>query len=376
MEATSHYSRMSAYSRGHRPLHHLVLALLITSTIGTANALETDFRGYLGYVGVSSDEDVECESRACQGILDSSLFYGLSLGVQGEELGAQLVVSQDDEAEPELSIAQLTARTGFGGIQASARVGKIIVPLGLYGSQRITPTARPGLVLPQSFLLNTYYDLLTLSEQGLALQINSEAWTFKAAAYKPRKEVVERIIELPTNAQANFFQGLISLLFNDVESSSSGNTVTIVERQEFDGGYLGVSHQGAVAKSDLGFVRLDLDGSRLDALNLGTAWNLGAWEPSIELFQLDFVDVGNKLQGGSMNLTYSAESWQGFGNAVLIDAEGTTSREYTAGGAYYWDDHWSGLLALHRLEGDFSNVSSTNANEVHTLSLSLAYSWH
>lgn len=374
MEATSFYSRMSTYLRGFKLNRSIGIALVFTCVSNTASAVETDFRGYLGYVGVTSDEDINCESRACQGVLDSSPFYGLSLSLQGEELGAQVVVAQDDDAEPELSIAQLTARTGFGGVQASGRLGKIIVPLGLYGSQRITPTARPGLVLPQSFLLNTYYDLLTLSEQGLALQLNSEAWTFKAAAFKPKKEVIERIIELPNNSPDNFFQGLLSLLFNNRDNTT--NTIIIREEQEFEGGYLGIGHQGEAMRSDLGFVRLDLNGSRLDAFNLGTAWNLTAWEPSIELFQLEFVDTSNKLQGGSVNLTYSAEAWQTFGNAVYIEAESATSREYTAGGAYYWNKNWSSLLSLHRLEGDFSSVGANDEDAIHTLSLSLAYSWH
>ncbi len=361
----------------------LAPALLLTglSMPGLSQALETDVRGYLGYVEVASDEDILCDSHACQGVLADTLFYGLSLSVQGEELGAQIVVAQDEDEDPELSIAQITARTGFGGVQASARLGKIIVPLGLYGSQRITPTARPGLVLPQSFFLNTYYDLLTLSEKGLAIEFSGESWSLKAAAFKPRKEVIERIVELPIadipdSGQVSLLQDLLESLIGDaLFAPPSGGSIKVVERQEFDGGYMGMGYLGESTRTDLGFVRLDLNGSRLDAINLGNAWLLGSWEPSIELFRLKFDDTGNKLEGASVNLTYSAESWQAFANAVLMDFEGTESREYTTGGAYYWNDNWSGLLALHRLEGSFIDANENVTDKVHSLSLSLAYSW-
>lgn len=360
----------------------VVCLLLVGLFCVRAQALETDARGYIGYVSVSTDEDLTCESRSCQGVLASTLFYGLSLSVQGEELGAQVVAAQDDEGDPELSIAQVTARTGFGGVQASARLGKIIVPLGLYGSQRITPTARPGLVQPHSFYLNTYYDLLTLSDKGLALQLDAENWSFKAAAFKPRKQVIERIIEsggidIPDNEQTGFLEGVLSLLFgsNLAEPPSPGGKVRTVERREFDGGYLGLAHHGEISRSDLGFVRLDLNGNRVDALNLGSALTLGAWEPAIELFQLKFERTGTRLEGASLNLTYSAESWQAFTNAVYLDLAGSDSRELTVGTAYYWNDNWSALLAAHRLTGDFSAVSQVD-DEVNSLSLSLAYSWH
>ena len=374
IEAYLSASRMRRLSRS------LLLIAFTLSTLATSMkvaALETDARGYLGYVGVAVDEDIVCGTRACQGILASALFYGLSLSVQGDELGAQVVAAQDSEEDPELTIAQLTARTGFGGVEIGARLGKIIIPLGLYGSQRITPTARPGLVLPQSYFLNTYYDFLTLSDQGLAMQLTSEAWNFKLAAYKPRKEVIEQVIQLPNNEQANIFQGILSVLLGDsFTTSSNNNTVRIVELRNYEGGYVGLSHQSETTRSDAGFVRLDLNGSRLDALNLGNAWMLGAWEPSVEIFQLKFDDTGSKLNGGSFNLTYSAESWQSFGNVVQIDIEGEKSREYTVGGAYYWNDNWSGLLALHRLEGEFSNASTSDEDQLHSVSFSLAYSWN
>ncbi|MDX1497176.1 MAG: hypothetical protein R3352_06450 [Salinisphaeraceae bacterium] len=358
-------------------LLQICLAMGLSFSTSTTQALETDWRGYLGYAGVSVDEDIDCETRACQGALASSLYYGLSLTVQGEDLGAQIVVSQDDEEDPELSIAQITARTGFGGVQIGARIGKIIVPLGLFGSQRITPTARPGLVQPQSFLLNTFYDFLTLSDKGLAVQINSESWTFKAAAYEPREEIIERVIQIPgDNPSTNVLQGIIALFLGTNPQPSQPTTITVTEEREFEGGYLGVGHQGLSTQTDLGFVRLDLNGSRLDAFNLGNIWLLGAWEPSFELIRLELEDTDTTIDGVSLNLTYNAEKWQAFANAVDIDIEDQNSREYVVGGAYYWNENWSGLLSLRQVEGDFSTVGSMELDKVQSATLSLGYSWN
>ncbi|MGB1581302.1 MAG: hypothetical protein ACPHER_07320 [Nevskiales bacterium] len=354
----------------------LSLGLGFSATM--AQALETDWRGYLGYAAVSVDEDIECNTRACQGALASSLYYGLSLSVQGEDLGAQVVVSQDDEEDPELSIAQLTARTGFAGVQIGARIGKIIVPLGLFGSQRITPTARPGLVQPQSFLLNTFYDFLTLSDKGLAVQINSEAWTFKAAAYEPRKEIVERVIHIPgSTASPSILEGILALfLGGNPQTNNTPTTITVEEQREFNGGYLGLGHQGQSTQTDLGFVRLDLNGSRIDAFNLGNVWLLGAWEPSVELIRLNLDDTDTTIDGISLNLTYNAEKWQAFGNAVDLDIEGQTSREYVLGGAYYWNENWSGLLSARQVEGDFSTISNMDLDQVKSLTVSVGYSFN
>lgn len=250
------------------------------------------------------------------------------------------------------------------------------MPLGLFGSQRITPTARPGLVQPQSFLLNTYYDFLTLSDKGVALQANTASWSFKAAAFEPREEIIESVIRLPGSEQANFLQGILStLLGSNATVTNVGTTVRVREEREFEGGYLGVGHQSETTRTDLGLVRLDLNNSRIEAINLGNSWMLGAWEPSIELIQLTFDESGNKIQGVNLNLTYYAEKWQAFSNIANIDSEGDDSREYVVGSAYYWDANWSGLLSARRLEGDFSTTSNVNFDKVHSLSLSLAYSW-
>lgn len=380
MEASADNSRMRGRQATRQRYVLPIILLLLTQP---AMAVETDMRGYLGYVSVVNDQEVDCETRSCQGVFEDTLFYGLSLNLQGEELGAQVIVSQDEAQNPEVSLAQITARTGLGGIEASFRLGKIIVPLGLYGSQRITPNARPGLVLPQSFFLNTYYDLLTLSDRGLGVHLTSDRWALKAAAFSPVEEIFTQIVQDPTVPleEAGFLErlarGLFSDLFGDLADPPPGGEESVVtEEREFEGGYLGASHVGDTTRTDIGMVRLDLNGNRLDAFNFGNAWMIGRWEPSIELFRLDFKESGDKADGISVNLVYSEASWQAFSNWVVIEDSSDKSREWVVGGAYYWDDHWSGLIAAHRLDGSFSGLPRADDQEINSLSLSIAYSWH
>ncbi|MCI0354596.1 MAG: hypothetical protein L0099_06095, partial [Acidobacteria bacterium] len=187
-------------------------------------ASELAIQGYLGYAAADVDTDIECSTRACSGVLDDTAFYGLSLGFQEGLVGGQVIISQDVDEDPRVSLAQLSLNHTGESFEIGGRAGRIIVPLGLYGSHRITPNTRPGLVLPQSFLLNNFYDLLTLSEEGAGLEARVGGWTFKGAIYEPDDATVETILVMPGgllppvdgvngggNAPGNLVDGLLAL---------------------------------------------------------------------------------------------------------------------------------------------------------------------
>lgn len=353
-----------------------------------ASASELALQGYAGYavVDTDSDADIECVSRACPGVFDDTLFYGLSLGFQEGIVGGQLIVSQDVDEDPRVSLAQLSLSHTGESFMASGRAGRIIVPLGLYGSTRITPNTRPGLVLPQSFVLNSFYDLLTLSEEGVAVDLQSGGWTFKAAAYKPDKETVETVLltpgvllPLPGNPSGNLLGNVVdSLLFllfgTDPQASTPGQpgSQVVSSSRSSRGYYGGVAYENDGLRSDFGYTDLELLGVDFRSLNAGIEYAFDAWQPSLELFQLDVGD-GEKVDGGSATLVYNGDSWQLFANAVRLGTDDAEARETVFGGAYYWNN-WAAKLARHDIDSDFPQVSTEDS--LRSTVLSLAYSFN
>ena len=357
-------------------------ALLLT---GGASASELALQGYAGYAGVDTDEDFECVSRACSGVLDDTLFYGLSIGFQEGFLGGQLIVSQDVDEDPRVSLAQLSVTHTSEKLQASARAGRIIVPLGLYGTHRITPNTRPGLVLPQSFLLNSFYDILTLSEEGVAGELRTGAWTFKAAAYEPDEETIEVIFEepgglLPVPPDGGSVLGtlvdtLVFLLFGPSDPpvpGQPGNQV-VTSKRTSRGYFGGVAYENDGLRADLGYTDLDLFGLDFRSLSGGVEYAFGAWQPSLEVFELDVGGGGDAVRGGSATLVYNGNSWQLFANAVQIETDDTEARELVFGGAYYWNN-WAAKLARHDIDTEFVQVSAEDS--IGSTVLSLAYSFN
>lgn len=345
-----------------------------------ALAWDFDLRGYLGYAAVDTSEDFECRNRACQGVFENTFFYGVSAIAQGDHLGAQVIVSQDEEEDPDISIAQLTWRQQLlgGELDLQARGGKIIVPLGLFGSQRITPNTQPGLALPQSFLMNAYYDLLTLSENGLGLDVRGYTWGFKAAIYEPQDTVVERVVNIPgTDGPLDFL--LADLLGLGLLSGLGGTppqNVVVRENQNNKAAYLGVDYRDADYVADIGWIGQELNDLRIDAFNAGIQTTLGHFQPSIEAFQLDIEGIEDAFEGVSISLLYSAERWQAFVSGVNLDIGRSTSQELALGGVYYWDSEGrlSTRLNLHRLVGNFPGVTD-GPDSVTAYALAVAYSW-
>ncbi len=353
-----------------------------------ALASELALQGYAGYAlaDTDSDADIECVSRACPGVLDDTLFYGLSLGFQEGIVGGQLIVSQDVDEGPRVSLAQLSLSHTGERLQASGRAGRIIVPLGLYGSTRITPNTRPGLVLPQSFLLNDFYDLLTLSEEGVAVDLHSGGWTFKAAAYQPDEETVETallppggLLPLPSgptgNLLGNVVDGLLFLLFGtDPQLSTPGQPggQVVTSKRTSRGYYGGLAYENNGLRTDFGYTDLDLLGVDLRSLNAGVEYAVGAWQPSLELFELEMAG-SDEVRGGSATLVYNGDSWQLFANAVQLGTDDTEARETVFGGAYYWNN-WAAKLARHNIDSDFPQVSAEDS--LRSTVLSLAYSFN
>lgn len=352
---------------------------------GASGASELALQGYAGYAGVDTDEDFECVSRACSGVLDDTLFYGLSIGFQEELIGGQLIVSQDVDEDPRVSLAQLSLTHTTEKLQMSARAGRIIVPLGLYGAHRITPNTRPGLVLPQSFLLNSFYDLLTLSEEGAAGELRTGAWTFKIAAYEPDEETVETVLSpggglLPVpdpngNVLGNLVDTLLFLLFGPGDDSGlpgqPGSQVVTTKRTS-RGYYGGLAYENDGLRADVSYTDLDLLGLDFRSLNAGIEYAFGAWQPSLEVFELDVQD-GEPVRGGSATLVYNGNSWQLFANLVQIENGGTDARETVYGGAYYWNN-WAAKLARHDIDTEFPQLSTES--RLGSTVLSLGYSFN
>lgn len=341
-------------------------------------AFDYDLRGYVGYVGTDTDDEFECTSRACQGVLEDALFYGLSASVQGENLGAQVIVSQDEEEDPDISLAQGTWRSGFMGADLNLRAGKIIVPLGLYGSQRITPTARPGLSFPQSLFLNGYYDLLTLSDEGAGIDLRGDHWGFKSAIYDPEEISTEQSVTVP--GQPGPLDFLISdLLGLDLLSGIGGTppqTVTVQEDHRNKAGYLGLDYRVGGYHADVGWVAQELNDIRINAYNLGFLTTEGRFTSSLEAFQLNIEGQESSLEGLSLNFLYSAEKWQAFFTAVQLDFGVSDSEEYVLGGVYYWlDGSVSTRLNLHRLKGNLPGATQ-GIDETEVVTLAIAYSWN
>lgn len=352
-----------------------------------AAASEVAVNGYLGYAAADANIDIECDTRACAGVLDSTLYYGLSLGFQEGNLGGQVIVSQDVNEDPRVSLAQISLSGLWRDYVFTGRAGRVIVPLGLYGTHRITPNTRPGLVLPQSFLLNNFYDLLTLSEEGVAGDIRHEnGFSLKAAVYQPSDEVVESIVIVPPAsplqpATAGLLGGLLQLLLGSPdpetpetpETPATGGTTTVRRDARTDRGYyLGASYEQESWRADAGWTRIQLGNDDLDAYNLGLEYTWESWQPSAELLRLE-TNNGSPLNGASLNLVYSAERWQLFGSAVRFEADGRRADEDILGGAYYLDA-WSARLTHHHIRGNSLNDNLPD-DGVRSTILSVAYSF-
>mgnify|MGYP000079581633 CR=1 FL=1 len=352
----------------------LLAGLLISPTL---LAWDYDLRGYVGYAGVDASEDIECNNRACQGTLEDSLFYGLSASLQGEHFGGQVIVSQDEEEEPDITLAQGTWRNQLLGLDMNLRAGKIIVPLGLYGSQRITPTTQPGLVFPQSFLLNAYYDLVTLSEEGVGLDLRGDRWGLKAAIYEPEKEAVERVVVIPgTAGPLDFlFAGLLGLDSVTGLGGTPPQVMTVVEDQNNRATYLGFDFRNVEYQVDAGWIAQELGDVRVDAYNIGLQTSIGNFQPSLEAFELDIENVESTIEGLTLNMLYSFEKWQVFATGVHIDIGQGDTEELVVGGVYYWGDgDISTRLAWRRVDGDLPGATQ-GLDNVDALGLSVAYSW-
>lgn len=354
----------------------MMLGCLVFST--GAFAWDYDFRGYLGYAAVETDEDFICNNRACQGVLEDSLFYGLSASIQGEHLGAQVIVSQDSEEDPDISLAQVTWRQPLLTTDLNLRVGKIIVPLGLYGSQRITPTTRPGLVFPQTFLLNAYYDLLTLSDEGIGLDLRGDTWGFKAAYYEPEEAFAERLVIIPgSDGPLDFLLG--GLLGLDSLLGIGGTPdqqMIVVDKYTNEAAYAGLDYRSNNYQADLGWIRQEINGNDVDAYNAGIQTSIGNFQPSIEAFQLRLDGIESEIEGISINLLYSSMKWQAFGSGVSLDFGNSETQELVVGGVYFWDEegHISTRLTWHRLDGDLPGVTR-GLDKADAYGLALAYSW-
>ena len=363
-----------------KPIVRLVTVTFLSAIPQVSLSWDYDLRGYLGYAFVETSEDVDCNNRACQGVLENTLFYGLSAIAQGDHLGAQLIVSQDLEEEPDITIAQATWRQPLlnKDMDLRLRAGKIVVPLGLFGSQRITPATQPGLALPQPFMLNAYYDLLTLSENGVGVDLRGYTWGFKAAIYEPQEESVQRVIQIPaTDGPLDFL--LADLLGLDLLSGIGGTppqTIVVTEKQSNKAGYLGIDYRDEDYLFDFGWIRQELNDLEVDAFNAGIQTTIGQFQPSIEAFQLDIDGLNGGFEGVSINLLYSAESWQAFVSGANIDIGRSTSQELVVGGVYYWDadGRISTRANMHRLSGDFVD-STSGIKDVTAYAVALSYSW-
>lgn len=352
-------------------------------------ASEIATQGYIGYSGVHSNAEVDCHTRACPGVLESTLFYGLSMGFQEGPVGGQVIISQDADADPQVSLAQLSFAHVWAHTTASARAGRIIVPLGLYGSHRITPNTRPGLILPQSYLLNSFYDLLSLSDQGIALSLlQDNGFELKAAYYQPSDETRKTLTQAQPGLVGNLGGGLGGLLGNLLGGllggllgqpvvpgtpPVTGTPGTVDTRSHTDKGYyVGADYTGLSWRADGGWTRLSLPQGNLDAYNAGLALHLGNWQPSVEAFRLE--SGNNATDGLSLTLVYNGNSWQMFGNAVRLQTDDLKATEYVLGGVYYWRS-FSLRLTHHEIRGDavLRNLSGKN---LHATTLSGAYSFN
>lgn len=366
--------------KGFKPV---ALACCIAGS-GAAGASELATQGYLGFSLVDTDAAFSCETRACQGVFDDALFYGLSVGFQEEAFGGQIILSQNAEEDPRISLAQLSYTTAWDSSSFSVRGGRIIVPLGLYGTHRISPNTRAGLVMPQSYVLNSFYDILTLSDNGIALEmLNSGSLNLKAAAYQPSDETVETLVvtpgtPLPTNT--GLVAGLVNLLLGGGSNTPAltPGSVQLQRNTRTDRGYyLGGNFDQENWRLDGGATQLEFGNDKLRAYNIGFEYTLGEWQPSIELLRLESGKT-DPLDGASINLVYSAEHWQLFGNVVRFDSTQTDIAEDVLGGAYYWRDI-SVRLAHHRIQGgSFESTSSSgvNQNQVNSTILAVAYSFN
>ncbi len=358
--------------------HFLLIAALFAMMTSPAYAWDYDFRGYLGYVAVDSDDGFSCNNKACKGVFDESLFYGLSASIHGEHLGAQVIVSQDLEEDPDISLAQATWRQQLFSMDLGLRAGKIIVPLGLYGSQRITPTTQPGLVFPQSFLLNAYYDILTLSEEGLGIDLRGDILGFKAAYYEPEDVLSQRTVTTPGSpGPLDFLLG--GLLGLDAPTGLGGTPpqqATVVDEYTNKAAYIGVDYRSDNYLADAGWIRQEVNNIELDAYNAGIQTSIGNLQPSIEVFELKFRDSNSKIEGISLNFLYSGDKWQTFLSGVTLDLETNDTQELVLGGVYFWGEtgQLSTRVTWHRLDGDYPGVT-TGIDKADALGVAVGYSW-
>lgn len=367
--------------KGFPPLSPFLISLCFAAT--TAQATELATQGYFGYSVVDTDAAFSCDTRACQGLFEDALFYGLSVGFQDEALGGQIIISQNAQEDPRISLAQLSYLGNLSSSTVTVRGGRIIVPLGLYGTHRISPNTRAGLVMPQSYVLNSFYDVLTLSDNGIALEWRgSNNLSLKAAAYQPSEETIETVVitpgfALPTNT--GIVAGLVSLLVGSnpqAPSATPGTTQIKQQKREDNGFYVGAGFDQENWRIDGSATQLSFGDDKLTAYNVGLEYTWNAWQPSVELLRLE-TDKSKPMDGASVNLIYSAEHWQLFGNLVRFSSDQSDLSEDVVGGAYYWHDI-SFRLAHHRIRGaDFvTSASGAIQDKVNSTVLSAAYSFN
>lgn len=363
-------------------------------------AKPVDFRwsAYLGYVGVELSDDVICEGPACNGILDDTAFYGLSASLAYAPFQLQAVVSQDQNGEPELSLAQLSMSQLLGNWQSQLRLGKIINPLGLFGANRITPTARPGLELPQSFFLNAYYDLLTTSEYGAAVEFRQNDLVLKATVFRPEPDAIRTVVINDDNVENGNVLDDISDAVGDLTGINLGlgvlgpllglggdmqpgagdpaepNTTIRVENIEKTSYFVGVEHDGFDRLYDAGYTQLRLGDERIEAFSLGGQHQYGQWFPSIELTQLRARNAGTKTKGVSLTLLYQAQHWSAFANGTHFSSDRLDSTDYNIGAAYF-HKQWTFKLSAHQLERTADDNAGDSIDLLDTNSVAFAISY-
>lgn len=365
--------------RASKVLHRAVfLLLLLFGTSAMAEDFQYGFSGYLGYVAVNDDSDnIRCESRSCLGVFEDSIIYALLGSARYGKWRATVLSNQDEDGEPRLALAQISYSTLFAGWSWEARLGKIINPLGLYGANRITPTAAPRYELPQSFTLNTFFDVLTTSEYGFGLEARHNQWLAKATYYRPEKRTIENVSSTTTtdNSGVGAIPGVGGLLGGLLGGAAGGGTTTTTSTNQVELGlnswYAGLAYEEFEWRVEFGTVQLDLGVADVSGYSLGFERELlPQFRALVEALYIDDDSTSEPTQGYSAAVKYELPQWQILAQYTDLRNKASADLKDASIGIGTERGPWSARLVVHNIfDLDPQDDNITN------VTLLGAYSW-
>lgn len=352
---------------------------VILPVSASAQELTYGLSGYLGYVGVFDDsESFECQGRSCTGVFDSSAIYALLGSARYKQFRATVLTNQDEDGEPRLTLAQVSYATLLGGWSLESRIGKIINPLGLYGANRITPTAAPRYELPQSFTLNSFFDLLTTSEYGFALEGRRGEWLLKGAYFRPEERTIQNLTTTTTtdNTGLGAIPGIGGLLGGLLGGAAGGGTVTTTTIEEIELGldswYAGIAYDQFEWRAEIGTVQLDLGSTTVSAYTAGYERELIAQlKGALELMYIEDENSDEPTQGYSAALRYELPAWQIIAQYTDLRNDLTGDLSDASIGIGTERGPWSARVVAHKV----FDVGGQQGEDTTNLSILAAYSW-